>query len=47
VWQSQPRPKLAGRVLKALGLDRFVPEGLMRRLYLPHPGVTVYRVPAP
>ena len=47
VWQSQPQPKLAGRMLKALGLDRFVPEGLMRRLYLPHPGVTVYRVPAP
>jgi hypothetical protein len=46
VWQSQPQPKLAGRVLKALTLDRVVPEGLMRRLYLPHPGATVYRVPA-
>lgn len=47
VWQSQPQPKLSGRVLKALGLDGLIPEGLMRRLYLPHPGVTVYRVAGP
>jgi 4-amino-4-deoxy-L-arabinose transferase-like glycosyltransferase len=47
VWQLQPQPKLIGRVLKAAHLDRLIPEGLMRRLYLPHPGVTVYRVPPP
>ena len=44
-WAAQPQPKLIGRVLRSTGIDRFVPESLMRRLYLPHPGVTVYRVP--
>ena len=45
VWTAQPTPKLAGRILRTFGVDRFIPESLMRRLYLPHPGVTVYRIP--
>lgn len=44
VWSVQPRPKLIGRALQSIGLDRAIPASLMRRLYLPHPGVTVYRV---
>lgn len=45
VERREPEPKLAGRLLKALGLEAMVPGPLWRALYQGHPGVVLYRVP--
>ena len=43
VWTADPGRKWSGVALESLGLGRFVPAGVLRRLDRPNPPVVVYR----
>ena len=45
VGRMEPRPRLAGRALRASGLDGALPPDLLRKVERPSAGVVVYRVP--
>jgi 4-amino-4-deoxy-L-arabinose transferase-like glycosyltransferase len=44
--RAEPSRRLAGVVLEAIGLKRFVPGGIYSKLDRVHPGITLYSVPA-
>lgn len=46
VWQAEEPRRFVGVVIEALGLDRFLNQGLERRLNAPNRPVAIYRVPA-
>lgn len=41
-----PESKLAGRIIRAIGFERFLPGKLKNALFEGHPGVKVYRLPS-
>lgn len=45
--RKEPAPRLAGGVLRALGLDRAIPPDVLRKVERPSAGIVLFRVPAP
>jgi hypothetical protein len=43
VWRRDSGHKLFGRIVGAMGLDRYLPEGLWRKLDSPNGAVIVYQ----
>jgi len=45
IWQQDERRKLAGQLIEILGLNSFIPQGILTKLNQPNPTVRVYQVP--